>query len=608
MFKKIIAPLIIFLVLATNIFLGLSRLGTYSAVDEPYWTYGRTSQFWTAFKYHNWKSTNINDKPGITVAILSGFGLLKYDPLQYEHLRQQVKTADQLKDMDAINFYFRLPIFLFCTLMLLAFYFFLKKLFDKTIALFSFIFIGLSPIIFGISLIINPDSLLWIFLPLSLLSYFVFKKEEKKAYLFASGILLGLSLLTKYVANILYIFFFVLPFLEYIFLEKKPELAAYLKKSFLNYLIMVAISMATFLFLYPATWVDFSVLLRGTFLSQAFETTWPLFAGIFVLIAIDIFALKNKVALLILSFFSRYKNFLVWAVSGLFLFGIAFVFADTYLGMKPFDFAEFLSSPKGIGDGNILVSYSGAMLSDIYSLIFGICPLVLIGLIFALYANIKKKNAHTREEIIVFYFTIFILFYYLASSVNDVTATVRYQIALYPLAFIMSAIGLKQIIFLKNIKKYVSPALATFFILTVALISIFYVRPYYFAFASPILPQKYLLNYKDMGDGSYEAAQYLNSLPNASKLVIWSDKGTVCAEFVGKCVIGLSKKDVTSAHFDYLVTSSGRKSRTFKMLSGATDIIDFKKAYLTEEYAKKITLGGRNENYVKVVSTQTLYK
>ena len=126
MLKKIITPLVISLVIAINLFLGLSRLDKYSAVDEPYWTYGRTSKFWTAIENHNWKSTNVNDKPGITVAILSGFGLLKYDPMQYESLREDAKTEQQLRDIRSINFYFRLPIFLFCTLMILAFYFLLK--------------------------------------------------------------------------------------------------------------------------------------------------------------------------------------------------------------------------------------------------------------------------------------------------------------------------------------------------------------------------------------------------------------------------------------------------------------------------------------------------
>jgi 4-amino-4-deoxy-L-arabinose transferase-like glycosyltransferase len=93
----------------------------------------------------------------------------------------------------------------------------LEKIFGRKIALLGVIFIGLSPILVGISTILNPDSLLWIFTSLSVLSYFTYLKEKKSSFLVFSGIFLGLSLLTKYVANILFIFFFGMIFLEYIF-------------------------------------------------------------------------------------------------------------------------------------------------------------------------------------------------------------------------------------------------------------------------------------------------------------------------------------------------------------------------------------------------------
>jgi 4-amino-4-deoxy-L-arabinose transferase-like glycosyltransferase len=606
MFKKIIAPLVISLVLAMNLFLGLARLGTYSAVDEPYWTYGRISKFWTAVAQGKWRSTDINDKPGITVAILSGFGLLKYDPLLYQHNRGDIKTDQQLKDIDGINFYFRLPIFLFCVFALLLFYFFTKKLLGKTVALLSFIFIGLSPIIFGISLIINPDSLLWIFLPLSLLSYFIFQKDGKKSYLIASGFFLGLALLTKYVANILYIFLFMLPFLEYIFLENKPDLAAYLKKSFLNYEVILFVSMATFYVLYPATWAHPNTLLKGTFLSKAFETTWPLFASLIALIAADIFLFKSKATSWILNFISKNKVILMRLVTGIFLLAITMVFIDTYAGMKPFDLQGILNSPKGIGAKNIFDSYAGAILADTYSLIFGISPLALAALLVALVLNLKKKTAYTREALLVFYFTLLILLYYFASSFNNVAATVRYQIALYPLAFIMSAIGIAYVLSLESVRKYVSAALAVTLTLVIAVTSIFLVRPYYFTYASALLPQKYLLNTKDMGDGSWEAAQYLNSLPDARSLTVWSDKGAACTEFVGTCNIGFSKKDLEGKNFDYFIISAGRVSRSLKLSGGANNIVNFKKVYSSNTYEKIIIMDGRPDNFVKIISAKSI--
>lgn len=347
--------------------------------------------------------------------------------MQYESMRGDAKTPQQLADLDAINFYFRLPIFLFATFSLLGFYFLLKKLFGQTTALLGFVFLGLSPILLGISLIINPDSLLWIFLPMSLLCYMVFQQEQKTKYLIATGIFLGLSLLTKYVANLLYVFFFALPFLEYILATEKPPLKEFLKKAFRNYAFITAISLATFYALFPATWLHPKMLLEGTFLSKAFEKTWPFFVGLVALIALDTTLLKNKITEPILNFFSQHKQKLIFALGLIFLGLIIFVLADVYLGMKPFDLEGILSSPKGIGIGEVGLAKAatGAILANVYSLIFGLSPLVLFFFIVALLGILKKEINLTIEKKAVIYFSLFILLYYLASTANDVIATVR---------------------------------------------------------------------------------------------------------------------------------------------------------------------------------------
>lgn len=612
-FKKYIAPIVIGVVLLLNLMLGLARLGTYSAVDEPYWTYGRISKFWTAIEQQKWRSTNINDKPGITVAILSGFGLLKFDPMTYQSLRGDTKTTQELSDINAINFYFRLPIFLFCLFSLPLFYVFLKKLFDETVALIGFLLIALSPILLGISMIINPDSILWIFLPLALLSYLVYQEGDDERYLHLAGIFIGLSLLTKYVSNVLYIFLFLLPFLQYILAEKKPDLRVYLKKFLKDYLILVFLSMAVFYILYPATWTHPDTLLKGTFLSKAFETTWPAFALLIGLILADIFLFKNKVLGFILGKISLFKNWIVYGVIGIFLFLIAFVFVDTYFGMKPFDLVGTLSSPKGIGSESILPRYTGAILADVFSLLFGLSPIALLGLLAGLFFTVRKNILKTKEIKIILFFVLFILLYYLGSTVNNVAATVRYQIALYPLAFIISAIGLRALLSLsqtyvrERMKKNWSLTLGFFGILIIILVSsVLMIRPFYFSYASALLPEKYLLNSKDMGDGSYEIAMYLNTLPNARELAIWSDKGAVCAEFIGKCTIGLTKKDLEGKTFNYYVISMGRVNRSLKMSGGVNDIVDFKKIYSTKTFEKNIIMGGRPGNFVRIISAESL--
>ncbi len=613
-FKKYAAAAVIAIVLLFDLSLGLSRLGTYSAVDEPYWTYGRIPKFWTAVAQEKWKSTNINDKPGITVAILSGFGLTKYDPMAYKSLRGDVKTDQQLADIDNINFSFRLPIFLFCLAMLPLFYILLKRIFGGAVALTGFLLIALSPILLGISMIINPDSLLWTFLPLGVLSYLVFRyrKGPDDRYLYLSGLFLGLSLLTKYVSNVLYVFYFFLPFLEYVLAEEKPPLRPFLRKSLRDYVILVLISMAVFFILFPATWAHPDILLKGTFLSKVFESTWPIFAAIIIIILTDLSLFGSKATAWALGTVSRYRLTIVRSVTGIFLAAIVLVILDTYLGMKPVDFEGILSSPKGIGSDPLPQRYLGAILADFSALVFGIHPLAFLGLLAGLVLALGKKAVHSVETKTSLFFVIFILLYYLGSTVNDTAATVRYQIALYPLALIIAAIGLVSAwktatTRLAVLRKTSVTGTAAFALLLVIIgTSVLLVKPYYFSYASALLPEPYLLNTKDMGDGSFEAAAYLNALPDARTLSVWSDKGAVCAEFVGTCTIGFSKKDLTGKHFDYFIISMGRENRSLKLSGSVNDIVDFRKVYGTETYVKNFVLGGRPENFVRIIPADAI--
>ena len=610
--RKLWVPLVIATVIAVNLTLGLLRLEPYSAVDEPYWTYQRTPKFWHAIAQMKWRSTNINDKPGITTAILSGAGLLKANPLDYKDLRDKPKTTDELNTINNINFFFRLPIFLFCLLSLPLFYIFLRKLLNETIALLAFVFIGLSPILLGISLIINPDSLLWIFLPLSMLSYLVFRENSEKKYLFLSGIFLGLSLLTKYVANILYVFFFMLPFLEYFLTaaESRPPIRIFLKRFARDYGVLVAISMLVFFALFPATWKHPEILLEGTFLSKAFKSTWPIFAGLIALVVADATLLKSRILSFVLDSISRYRNLIIRSVFSLFLLILCFVAMNTLSGMTFFSTDASLASPKGSGgDGTSLFIFADNIVADFYSLMFAISPLALLGIVSALLLGMTRKRIGSRETKTVFFLSLFILFYYIASTVNHVIATVRYQIALFPFAFVVSAIGIFFLVdsLPENIgKRWQASSSAILLALLVSLISLFSVKPFYFAYTSAFLPNPYFVNMKDMGDGSWETADFLNKLPNARELSIWSDKGAVCAVFVGKCQIGLSQKDLRDLRVDYVVVSSGRRSRTLKLSHPGSDPINFKKAYETNETAKTITIGNRSDNFIKIVPAAPL--
>ena len=60
-----------------------------------------------------------------------------------------------------------------------------------------------------------------------------------------------------------------------------------------------------------------------------------------------------------------------------------------------------------------------------------------------------------------------------------------------------------------------------------------------------------------MGEGSIEAANYLNALPGAGEMTIWSDKGAVCEAFIGKCLIDFKDDDSLLVG---IITGAGEKA------------------------------------------------
>lgn len=600
--ERIITILIFFVIVASSFYFGFHRLENFSGVDEPYWSYDRVPNFWNAVKKMKWKNTNISDKPGVPLAIVSGAGLPFIDgsPKNLKSLRYEPKTPQQIKEIRDIYFKLRFPVFLFTLAMLPVFYWLIKKLLGKSVARFSLLFMGLSPILLGISLIINSDAMLWILTALSTLSLFVFLKNDEKKYLVLSGFLLGLSVITKYVANILFVYFFLVFFLEYIFhAHKSIAIGKYLRQSLLNYVILFLTAMATAFVFFPATWVKFSVLIKATVGNDVFSSTWPLFAGVILLAAADTFLLKSKFSTIIFDFLSKYRGMIAKSFAALFLFLSAFVFLHVYGYLHVFDLQQIISSPKGIGKGSIFQKYGGALSADTFSLLFSVSPFILIFVLFAV-GNIFRKKEMKRSAITVVYIFAFLFIYYLGSAVNKVVTTPRYQIMVYPLIFVVAAVGMSQFLEIKRIKKNV-PLLTVYAVAIIVLLgSLFIVKPHFLAYASEILPKKFIVNLKGMGEGSFEAASYLNSLPNAHDMTIWSDKGAVCEAFAGKCLIDFKEKKLKENKIDYLVFSTDRRSRSIKRTPLTKGMLDFVKSYKSSDYVFSVIINNNPNDFVKV--------
>ena len=136
--------------------------------------------------------------------------------------------------------------------------------------------------------------------------------------------------------------------------------------------------------------------------------------------------------------------------------------------------------------------------------------------------------------------------------------------------------------------------------------TLYFARPFFISYDSPLLPNKYYTDLKDMGTGSYEAAQFINSLPNPEELQVWTDKKGVCPFLKAKCYSGFTYPRLRAANLDYAIVSAGRSARTKKMVTPLTikkDLIRFDTLYDRddEKVVYKLEINGRPRNFVKVI-------
>lgn len=603
-------PVLLSVVIATGIFggFGLHRLTEYAAVDEPLWFDGRIAKYWKNVGERDWRGTNISDKPGITVAIASGPGLFFKSTKDYKTAHVNGEVISLRNDVESFYLAYRLPLLIVITLLLPLFYFFLERLLGKRNALLSYILIATSPILIGMSKIINPDSLLWIFTPLSLIAYLTFLKRHSFRYLIFSGIFLGLALLTKYVSNILFIFFLGLIFLEYLYHPKTTAIAfaEHLKNSLKHLMLLTFTALTAFYLLFPAVWVKPEKLLDGTVLSQAFEKVAPLFVVLIVFILVDQWWNKSRVTSALLSFLEgRTKHVLAVLIALLFLGSLTITVGNAWNHMSFYNASDMLASPKTIADKSDFIS---VFLTNFYPLAFGVTPFVMLALFVAPFFFLKRNFPDSTSLRAAFYLMIFILLYYIGTTVNNVGAIVRYQIMLFPFAAIIAGITLERILAFgyKKFKKLGTPgpAVAGGVLLVFGAISLLG-NPFPLSYANIFLPAQYHIDVKDMGAGSYEAAQYLNTLPDAQNMMIWTDKDGVCKFFMGRCSSAQNYTQLRERGLDYIVASAGRKSRTTKMMSSdithnKPGLIRFDQYYDRTDPVYEININGRPSHYVKV--------
>ena len=242
--------------------------------------------------------------------------------------------------------------------------------------------------------------------------------------------------------------------------------------------------------------------------------------------------------------------------------------------------------------------YIHQIILELLPLIYSLTPITLLALLLLW---IKQTFTSFKNNHYVFILTSFFVLFYASVLSIRLLANVRYAIMLFPLAIILSSIGLYELFALKYLNRINKYAI-TLGLIVFSFFSLYGIKPYYFNYTNMLLPQKYLIN-DAWGILGYEAAQYLNSLPNAQNLVVWSDNNGLCPFFKGKCIKG--KKDWKkqakdeSINVDYFVRTrrgSVMYRDVWRKIEPTIDYVPIWQSFIS----------GRPNNYVKIYRSYDL--
>jgi 4-amino-4-deoxy-L-arabinose transferase-like glycosyltransferase len=447
--KKYYPNFFLCLVLAIYLFFGFTHLTKFVSFDEHYWLYNadsdRIHQYWSAISRGDWSATRINDKPGITLAYTSGLAILFGGSPngQVLYTDKTVKIFDPQKT-EQINFNFRLPILLISGLFAFYFFWIIKKITkNEWLALFAVTLIYLSPVIIGISQIVNPDSMFWIFAFATILTYIGWLKLFEKKYFWLTLIFFGFSMASKYVSIILVPFFLFLLLAFYLFEfsfweDKNKTLKKIVLKNSLAYLGIITGGFFIFALMMPAVFVEPKYFYTGTI---GFPGMAPIF---WFSILINIFMIadalfnQNRALHYLLEKLQFAKKIAPKLVASILLISVIMVLLNWMLRHRLIDLSDISFDMKRKPEfSNLPFTYKFIM--ETVPLVFASLPLILFSLIYLWSKNVFQK---IKYEYLGFVLSSFVLIFYLAVIEQGLVLTIRYSIILYPISSLLAAIGL----------------------------------------------------------------------------------------------------------------------------------------------------------------------
>jgi hypothetical protein len=465
-------------------------LGTFITADESRWM-SRSLNFYDALLHCDWIGTYQTSHPGVVTMWLAGATLTAYQKLASLRLVSW--------DYNGYLFAGAFPIALAVSVCVLIVFFLLKKLFGRRIAVLGALFIALDPFLISYSRVIHLDALLAMFMTISALLLVVYLNgQEKKSWLVASGVFMGLAILTKRPA------LFLLPFSALIIVLWRLAGMKSLREA-INRENLLAVA-KTLLLLMVAGALTFIVL-------------WP---SMWIAPRSTLYTMLSSIG----------------------------------------DSVSMAHSTPGVFMGEVvsghysLLYYPVVILMEMtpWTLVFSVVCLCFLGADLA-----RSRLAGLNKNVLAL--LAFIIFFTVQMTIGTEAVT-RYILPAFPAIDILAAIGLCRFAHFAGEKLgrkagssaglFVLAALSVIVVIAQALM-LAQVHPYYLSYYDPVVfggparaPDMVSVGW---GEGIDRAAVYFNGMPNASDLVVTCQYSEMLTGMFKEKLVGM--KNVSDA--DYVV-------------------------------------------------------
>ncbi|NTW13569.1 MAG: glycosyltransferase family 39 protein [Candidatus Moranbacteria bacterium] len=600
------------IILVSHLALGIPHIGSFITADEHYWVEERIPDYFDAWARLKWKKTLINDKPGVSLALVSGPALLFHPGgiLSCRTVEGHTSTCDPAVT-SSLYASFRFPILVTNALMLVAIFFAIRAFSGTAVAFMTAIFAAVSPQLVGMSQIVNPDSLLWSSGALAIFSMAAFLTTLRKRHLITAILSLCLALLSKYVALIIILFLPALLLGIHLSDEDSEKVGRRLQR-FLGTVLTSFVPLTIFVLAAPGVLSSDERIIA--FLSADTGNIflpWGAFAASLAVTATVMFARIPKRVVRRLDLTFRW----LLAATGVILVLSIMTLIVARLTAPSWDYEIFRRIPFDIKNISDAKYYTDKRLTptDVAALEFSpfvySLPAAVLILGTAALFNRSLRVMRDRTSVIPLLMALFIAIELAAFAGSGIRTTPRYVLLTLPIFCFPAADTAVRIG--RALRGRLPERLRSFTLPAIITLSVFASlsefggnAPFHANFANALLPKDDLTAHA-WGYGGYEAVQYLNSLPDADHLTVWSDYYGVCEFFRGNCLTNYTfDKEVTRPDY-YVLTRRGMfrylpRYDDWEQKSGLTAY----RYYDSADPAWELDVTGKKDNFVKVIQVK----